>query len=238
MARVALERWQAEFVRVTCFYGVGRPMPTKVWEVLTTIAPETRNELLAAQAVTEQGPFRDGRLICSTTPGRMDVVYHGVATGGFPSLGSVQSAQSALVDLISEHVEFFTHASRVAFGMTATIPVSAREDGYRILGELLSGVTVDVESRDLFYQINRPRESRLMPGTEINRLSKWSAAQITQFSTSTGASSALPIFGVRCEVDLSTAPEVLLQLNTQDLRGLLDEFTALSREMFEEGDIK
>ena len=100
-------------------------------------------------------------------------------------------------------------------------------------------VKVDPDSwRDLQYQINRPRESREMPGLLINRLSKWGVLQleVTLFTDSKRVSRTEL---VRLEVDISSDKDSQRELSSDKAAyRLFSEFRKLGKEIASSGDIE
>jgi len=128
--------------------------------------------------------------------------------------------------------------------------VSTRADGYNLIGKYLHQVKIDAEgSSDFLYMINRPRPSRVLPESKINRLSKWSVANLQsinmQFQLATDtpvsihASPPLEQYDAcRLELDISTPGERGDPIPSNMLEKVLGELIELSLEIASDGDIK
>lgn len=130
-----------------------------------------------------------------------------------------------------------TVASRLAIGAVLLQPVESRRQGYERLAAFLPSVEVDPESSDFFYRINRRRRS-VVADTELNRLSEWSVAQLTQLAQQDQVLRALDArFFCRVGLDINTVPEFDGQL-TPGIQGeLLKELTSLAIEIASIGDV-
>jgi hypothetical protein len=129
--------------------------------------------------------------------------------------------------------------TRLAFGSTFLEEVVSREDGYRRLDELLPALTVDpVGSRDLSYQINRPRPSRVVEGLEVNRLSTWKVGVTQMFVASPAGIVPAPQrrYFCRLDLDINSAADRTAPLPSDRLRALFSEFVALTSELLEHGE--
>jgi hypothetical protein len=133
---------------------------------------------------------------------------------------------------------------RIALGPVLFSPVADLQEGYRRLVPLLHTVNIDPDgTADLFYQINRPRVSRLgIPALRINRLSKWSVivSQQVLVRMSPGAPQLIetqPVVACRVEMDINTAPSFEGDLPRDRLADIVDEMADLTLELAVRGDI-
>ena len=130
---------------------------------------------------TEVGRAASGHFFLTQQPERMDLLLG--ARGdqapaediGFYNVGPYEKAKEALYEPAKRLVEFQGAAiSRVGFGAILLSPVKDRSEGYNMLVPLLPFVKLDpANSEEMFWQINRPRESKVLNTTKINRISKW-----------------------------------------------------------------
>ena len=133
---------------------------------------------------------------------------------------------------------------RVAFGAVLLSPVDSKVSGYRQLAAYLPSVTIDPEhSTDLLYQINRPRESATgIPDLKINRLSKWSVAQISTAGLVLEPTRILyhdvpqAYLACRLELDINTAAERREPLPRETVSNVWQELLNLGMEIVIDGD--
>jgi hypothetical protein len=112
-----------------------------------------------------------------------------------------------------------------------------RTEAYRILARYLPAVGFEPEPNDFFFQVNRRRDSRTVPGLPLNRISAWSKLNAaitvparTPFKWPNHCYSAL-------ELDINTAPEIAKILPRDRLPELFLEMVRLGVEIAEHGDI-
>ena len=97
-------------------------------------------------------------------------------------------------------------------------------------------------SFDFLYQMNRPRESLVIPGVKVNRLSKWSVGMILRqtvelnvFDHGTTVYPQPDLHHCLLELDINTVPGPAT-LPQDRLIGLLEELVALGKEIVSNGD--
>src|SRR5438445_5663899 len=179
--------WHARSLRLTAFPMPGSDLSQAPnWQGLVGQAPEAT--VSRAGQVVETGPLRPGVLqLAKQGPLRADLVLSAVPNPEgpdpeLPALGVVQDA----VAVFGPFAETFLHGSpplqRIAFGADLVYPRQSRDEAYRYLTEAIRGARIDLDGASEFlYQINRPRESALLRGVRLNRLSKWSASMWQNF---------------------------------------------------------
>ena len=129
-------------------------------------------------------------------------------------------------------------------------PVENREKGYLRITDYVPSVKIDPQrSEDFLYQINRPRESTVIKGMRLNRLSKWSVASFLPVRFSIGmpqsqpgqplfySHGGTPAMACRAEFDLSTATGIQHELPHDMLQSIFNELVALGSEMAQYGDV-
>ncbi len=132
-------------------------------------------------------------------------------------------------------------SNRLAVGVGGVIPMPDRVTAYNALQEYLPSVKIDAEhSRDLMYQINRPKPSRsLGPEVELNRLTRWGAL-LTQFRSfsATGSSPLLvSVQYVAVECDNSTPAERESPLDNSKFVDIYDELMEMALQNLERGEL-
>jgi len=69
--------------------------------------------------------------------------------------------------------------TRLGFATHLMQKADGWQKAYRLLQGYIPAVQIDDDATDVLFRINRKRDSSVMPGLRINRLSTWSVAQIT-----------------------------------------------------------
>jgi hypothetical protein len=125
------------------------------------------------------------------------------------------------------------------FGAEISIPVSNHVEAYRLLDSYLPVVTVDPESSDFNYSINRKRSSEVgISGLRINRLSRWNALlRKIGMKTAEQVVSAAEFYSCRVEFDMNTDPASIGRLPKEKLKDIFQELVSLGVEISEKGDV-
>ena len=161
---------------------------------------------------------------------------------------SFSNALQTISEMSSRWFGMQLQVARVAFGANLVQPADNMRDAHKRLADYLTNVTIDLEnSFDLSYQINRRRESKVIPQLQINRLSKWSvmtqetgsfAFQFGQNVVDTAFSAPVTqAFASGLELDINTIPADSLILPEAKLFTLFGELLDLGKEVAEEGDV-
>lgn len=150
------------------------------------------------------------------------------------------------VELIGKWLKTGFAFKRIAFGTVMVHPVRSKETGYNKLNGLLQSVKIEEGSSDFFYQINKPRISSCIEDLSINRLSKWSVAEMhpVLFKVSPSDDEQPKAFKgeksvvCRLELDINSSQKYSGKLEGQIINNLFDELVSLGREISKHGDIK
>lgn len=241
MTSPALERWEADLLRVTAFTSDAIPATRceEWWKAVAGGVAESMTNKPALALYAAEGPIDDARLTLNIAPGRVDWILlpdvQQLISGN--SLGQFAGRDRRFSDRLSEwlHHPQMT-VQRVAYGAAVRLPVQNRTESYRILSSLLPNLKVDPDgSRDLLYQINRPRPSREIENLLINRLSKWASVRLEAGVNSVKISSS---DFARVEIDVNTDQNSQGNLATENgVFRLVSEFMELAREIVANGDI-
>lgn len=237
--------WMALQLRLTAFPSEPIELPRGGWWLeLVGEEPDVQTYKKVLQ-IEEIGPYGKGRLLLTANPVRID--WHLLPaeielTDEIPSIGSFSESMLDFMPLMNRWLSGHNRSFlRLAFGTELLFPVSNRRDGYEKLASLIP-VQIDLEkSRDLSYQINRRRDSRLnIEGLEINRLSKWSVIKSNVGLQQGEIAFDLPgleRYAVRLELDINTVLEAQNDLRQEVLIPLYTELVELGVEIAEKGDI-
>jgi hypothetical protein len=242
--------WLAERVRCTVFFPANSPLPEPgaLWKEWADDEPSEVISKPKEGLHVASGEFLGATLHVQAQADRVDFNLLApkretpLEPGEFPVAGEF--------GLIGEFAAIATKwlssgptLTRVAFGAILMEPVDSKEAGYHRMDELLPDVKVDEDARDFRFQINRRRESQVVPSLLLNRLSKWSVAVIqpmmVQFQLGGPVSSVTSTtqHAARLEVDINSAPEFAGSLPTDQVPDLFNELVALGIELSEKGDI-
>lgn len=228
------------------------------WSKVAGAVPENRNSKPARGELIEAGFFGGNVLTLSVQPGRIDwflspnIFPQGDDRSdvGIKSVGEFESTGKMFLTTIMKWLDDCPAIVRLAYGAVALEPVDNRMAGYVRIAEYLPAVKIDpAGSEDFFYQINRPRESRVIKGMRLNRLSKWSVASYQPLSIAIGvpvgpsgqplvhSHGGTPAMACRAEVDLSTPGGVQDELPHGALPSIFEELVILGAEITRQGDI-
>jgi hypothetical protein len=90
--------------------------------------------------------------------------------------------------------------------------------------------------RDLLIQVNRPRPSKTDPSIEINRVSKWQAAQVQVLHVTQSGGTSSSSNRAIVEVDVNTTPIKAL-ISGASVAHLIEELGDLADEIITNGDV-
>jgi len=249
--RLPIAAWEAESLRLTAFPIPAAPVEdVGWWESLMGEPPEVEVVRRREGGKRMEGAFEHGRLVIQTSPSRIDLLTilspEQEATSGFLKIGKFEQILGRFDEVMNRWLTLDScpDIQRIAFGAVLLSPVDSKVSGYRQLAAYLPSVTIDPEhSTDLFYQINHPRESATgIPDLKINRLSKWSVAQLstvglvvepTRISYHDVPQSYL---ACRLELDINTAAERREPLPRETVSNVWQELLNLGREIVIDGE--
>ncbi len=244
---LGLDVWQAEVLRLTVFrVPGGSDAGLALWESVGGGEPEFKTLKPKVGERQEAGPFGAGKLLLHVQPDRTDWLYalDQRTETGEAAPESFPVSVELFARAMREWLEGYNSVHRLAFGAVLDLPVRNREEGYERISAYLP-FTVDARtSTDFLYQINRQRESEVIPGLIINRLSKWSVGlllrQTIRLNVLDGGVALFPDSERhRCliELDVNTQSDFPGQLPANQLAALFEELVGLGRELVREGDI-
>jgi hypothetical protein len=249
--------WQAESFRLSVFLAPNvQPRDEGWWARVTGADPENKTSKPTRGEFSESGIFQGNLLSLAVQPGRIDwIMGPNLAMDDDPDVGlrlvgSFEVVEKTFVSIMTHWLESCPSITRLAYGATLLEPVESKESGYRRIAEYLPAIKIDPGSSDLFYQINRPRESQVIRSNFLlNRLSKWSvssfqavriavAAMVNQrIQPSIHSHGGAPVMACRLELDLSTPAGTQNELPHDTLPHIFSELVALGSEIAQKGDI-
>jgi hypothetical protein len=243
MSRPAPGEWEVESLRATAFTTdlIPPSYGDELWKKVVGTEAESISRKSSMGTFAASGPVDDAMLALTVTPGRIDWLFGPASVEALleQSLGKFQSQDERFIERLSNWLQFPTLlVSRIALGIVVRLPVQNRIAGYRLLGVFLPKIAPDPENaRDFMYQINRPRDSQVVPGLMINRLSKWASVDTYLYVMGATKATSLAQF-VRLELDVSTDKDAQRDLSKdKGLSPLYRELASLCREIVANGDI-
>ena len=251
--RLPIEVWETESLRLTVFPTPASPVEdVGWWESLMGEQPEVEVVRPRQGGRRIEGAFEGGRLIMQVAPARIDLQLipspgQEATTTGFFTIGKFTAIVGPFAQVASRWLDLdsFPEIQRIAFGAILLFPTDSRASGYRQLAAYLPSVNIDPDhATDLFYQINRARDSATgISNLRINRLSKWSVVLMSAGGLVIEPTQILyqevprQYFACRLEVDINTAPGRREPLPRETLPSIFGELMELGREIVREGDI-
>src|SRR5689334_11288738 len=239
-----MSKWQTNSLRLTVFPSPTADIDNKNWwEAAVGSAPETITSKRQLGETSFEGNLGNGRLKLTVTPLRIDWFYSPYLDNSpdegvrLLTLGLFEQQLSIFQDLIVRWLSEVKglNSVRLAFGTLLFQPVTNRNEGYKLLIPYLRHVEIDPEnSSDLFYQINRQRNSiSPIQNLSINRLSKWSVIRLQPvigLSNSPGVLHQLEdVYASSLELDVNTTPDYEGEFNSDQLRTICNELIDLGK---------
>jgi hypothetical protein len=255
--KATIDAWQVRQLRITLFATPDAlPLqPQGWWEAVTGVKPERIEDKPRAAQHREEGPFLDGQLTLSVAANRIDwgletLVDLEEGLENMPGIGPFVPVRDEFTARVLTWIHLAPPCHRLAFGGWLFLPVSGGQEGYRRLAAYLPFAPDPDGSRDLRYQINRPRPSSIQPRLKINRLQVWSISR----SRSLVVPAGIPVpltkvaggerfevagserFAVSFEPDVNTDADFLEELPKERIAALVRELVDLASELAAEGD--
>jgi len=242
--------WFVENMRFTAFLQEAVAKQPNWWEEITSEPPDKKTSHPKEGFFQDEGIYRGSNLILSINPFRVDWILRAYVNDpdlGLPIIGDLINIEKIFFELIETWLDISNPIKRIAFGAILLNPVQSITDGYKKISEFLPSVDIDENnSSDFLYQINRSRKSSIIDDLTINRLSKWSVAEINALLFEVNQDDKLstkPFQGsrsiaCRMELDINTSQHLSIALEKERLKPLLAELASLGNEIAEKGDIK
>lgn len=244
------DMWYAESLRLTAFPNELLPsfLEYDWWEETVGEPPENQIYKRKIGEKIENGMLEIGKLELNIKPIRFDWILSNINDKESEvelhiDFDKILSSFSPLMNKWF-NIETLPPINRLAFGAILLHPVESRIDGYQFLSKYLPSVKLDPEgSSDFFYQINRRRFSTTnVPELYINRLSKWSVANLRQMGFVISDKSVKRYDGknnyeCRLEIDINTMQEFKYGLPNDEIIVIYNELIELGKEISEKGDI-
>ena len=249
-------QWQALRLRATTFLLAESEIdPNSIWSTVIGGFPDEEQRRPREGLLQQVGTLADLTAVIRITHPRIDLFLQPTiqnpgtlsTASGWQALSFCHALQT-LDEMASRWFAMPLQVARVAFGANLIQPAEDMRDAHVRLTNYLKNLTIDSEnSFDFFYQINRRRESKVVPQLAINRLSKWSI--MTQATGSfafqsnqdvVGTVFSAPVsqaFASSLELDINTVSANDVSFPQPQLYSLFGELVTWGKEIAEEGDV-
>ena len=242
--------WAVQQLRLSIFSNEPVSVTEQDWKTLTgQDEAETRTALPGGKQYA--GKSFGGLFSIAYSGTRADILLDVDATTEdltedqkLPCIGKWEKLSASFPGIIEpflEHVKF--PIVRIAFGAILACPVPSKEDAYKLLDELLDSVDIDPKNmRELIYRINWPQMSKVIPDLELNRITNWSAVNVTRkLLQMTGAEMSVAAAGpllqaVRLDIDHSTAQGNIAPFEKAQRVPIFQELVKMAGENAEAGE--
>jgi hypothetical protein len=241
--------WLTFGLRLSVFPATIWDAPLDLWERVVGTRHETDASQVTQHIRTQAGPWHQGTLQLTTLPSKIDwIAAPGATAERLPDVD-----KWPIVDIMPAFLSvtrsWLTDADfdiiRIGFGVTALLSAPDKAAAYKLLQGLVASVKIDPEATsDLFYQINRPVQSKVLGNQlRLNRLMKWHSASFAlahmQVSPTeiTQAGPVLAKYYASFDVDINTPAENRRALEKSLIGAIYDELVELAWDNLERGEM-
>lgn len=246
------DQWEVESLRVTTFVP-GLSMDDVVenawWEKVIGERPTERHVIYQRGLMEEKGSLGNDILSMTGQSGRVDWTL-GSAGGELarmselPTIGNMSDATlKPFMEAIEKWLNVCPPTNRLAFGTVLVMRAADASAGYKKIQHYMHSIKINPqEASDFFYQINRPRQSKICPDIRINRLSRWSVSLlgtlgVTVDPVASKATTSIQRQHVcRLELDINT-PVLNNTISSDDAYAVFKELVTCGDEIASKGDV-
>ena len=246
--------WQVNMLRFTLFPVGEVPSSVDTWRPLLGSAPESEEARPREGVHRQSGPYRNGRLEITLSPGRLDIAIaprppempHASPFGGFqaPTLPRLVVGAGSFMEELSAAAEMVLHwlpqcpfrVQRMAVAGMALAHVASATAAYELMSEQIKTFkVVPDQMKELVFKINWRVKADEDLGY-INRLTGWNAVTFNFGLPMLGSQAVINENFVSLEFDVNTPGERTTPLAEADLVSTLERLVALSVESLESGE--
>ncbi|MBU9309858.1 hypothetical protein [Burkholderia multivorans] len=243
MALPDIGAWEVQLLRASFISQQPVGKAEDWWQTAVGVAPEQVTSKPNVLEHSETGAFGPGRLDMRIAFNRADWIYSAVDAGSpkVPVLGGAADFLSALRNPVKTWLEAKGREVpwvRVAFGAVLLMPVETIKDGNAAIGDYLPIFNAkESDVKDLFLQVNYPRDSKNLEDNVINRLIKLStlSLQLINITPAGPVPSVSDFIYCRAELDFSTPVEHTSRIPVDKIVGIFDELSDSAEAMMKEG---
>lgn len=235
-------QWLVGLLRATTFIpdlSMGGAIENMWWDKTVGGKPDVENIDRQNGVKKQKGSLNNNRLVLVSQPGRVDWTLEVAESASpdmpeLPALGPLSTdTLDPFLNIVKKWLSGCPPANRLAFGANLGRLVADARTGYEDIQQYIPAVQLNGVSNFL-YQINRPKESTVSPGTMINRMNTWTVVSIGTVGVTfepTASKAAANMQGQRhiCRLDLDINTALL------DVSVVKDEAYAIFMEMVEHG---
>jgi hypothetical protein len=239
--------WAAQQLRFSLFSDRAVFVSEKDWQTITG-QEEAENRIGIPGGKSYTGKVMGGQLGLTFSGPRVDIILSALDEPSMeprlPAIGpwaDLATAFQVAATAYLEKVDF--PIIRIAFGAILLAQTDGREDAYNKLAKLLQSLKVDPKnSKELTYSINWPRESKVFPGLELNRITHWSSMLIRRnLMQMTGSQMSVVVEGtefhtVRLEMDHNTAQDNTKPFEKARIIPIFEELVTMARQNADAGE--
>ncbi len=228
--------WQVENLRITAFPENNASVSASaMWEQYIGREPNNTH-IQRGGLVAREVEYKNGRIFLIEQPGRIEWHY---LTKESPTIGDLEQELAVVVELARKWLDSpdMFQLNRLAFGAVLLKLVQSSRSAYENLKEFLPFLNLDNLSGDFNYQVNRRRDSKIVEGLPINRLTQWNVVSLKQIDLTQARVADLD-FASRLELDINTSSERINSLPSEKLVKLFDELVEMGLELSKKGDIE
>jgi len=214
--------WTVSGLRLSVFSREQIQVSDQDWKTVTG-QDEAPNRQTVAGLRRLSGNALGGVMSIGAGPGRVDIILGPDETVAekeaklkLPGIGEWDKLRQQFLDATTSWLETHRYPfNRLAFGAILMRETESGEAAYEQLDDLLIALEVDPKRmRDLLYQVNWPRQSEILQGLTLNRLTTWSVLRLVRkLVAMTGAE-----ITAAKEEDVTYALRLELDHNTEDAR--------------------
>lgn len=243
--------WNVDTIRLSVFIQDATvTQDEQIWENIVGESPEQIKKNPKQALISEMGKYESGVLLINIMPIKIDCIYTVDRdsipfNNKLPTIGNFEEVIEIYKKIIDKLIKIEIldkyDYNRIAFGSVLLQTVKNKDEGYKLLSDLLP-IEIDVEnSSDLQYQINRPRKLKINGQEyEINRLSKWGVIELLGYQLNTEGKSAILQSNndaIRLELDINTSSKYNYSFNLNSFNTFYNHLINLGIEISENGDI-
>jgi hypothetical protein len=237
--------WQLEFARLIAFPAEPAPgMNQNWWQELAGGKPDDHKLTQTKGSHEERGTFQGVGLSLRIDYHRIEWLIEPLgkldeSDGSLPTIGPFRDTIPWFARLMTSWLgKPAPPVLRLAFVCKLLQPAERQENVYRVLEHMLHYVKLTPRPNDFLYHVNRRRNSKVVGGLEINRMSTWSKMNIL-FSCEPGKAFTWPEKGYSAvQLDINTAPEKGGILPAALVSPLFEELVRFGLEIAERGDVE
>lgn len=242
-------QWEAQNFQLIAFPVAAAPVMDQTWFNHVTGAGDEIERTTKKNHLVDKAVIGDRVISLTVETGKitwLELPHRPTEelTEGFPTLGLLVKEHDRFVRMMERWLPLCPSIYRLAFATKLMRKSVDTVDSYNCLSKYVHAVDIDPEgSSDFLYRINRRRESAVLKGRYINRLSTWSALKFKFEMGMLAGVVEKPLVQNEfscCTVDLdiNTGPEDESPIDPAAIVPLLNELRQLAMEIAERGDVK